>query len=100
MPKMGAAGDTWPSVTLVLEGAEVAEARSPDLRGAEVRAASGYVRLQLGNEDWVLGPGEVAEFETQVPHWFGSLGQEPAEILSILARFGERMNIRVGPARE
>jgi hypothetical protein len=54
----------------------------------------------LGNRDWVIGPGEVAEFETRVPLWFGSLGQEPAEILSIFGRPGERMSIRVGPARE
>ena len=61
---------------------------------------SGQVRLLLGDHDCVLGPGEVAEFETKVPHWFGSTGQEPAEILSIFGRPGERMSIRVGPARE
>jgi transcriptional regulator with XRE-family HTH domain len=55
---------------------------------------SGHVRLLLGEQDWVLGPGEVAEFDTQVPHWFGSTGQEPAEILSIFSRPGERMNLR------
>jgi transcriptional regulator with XRE-family HTH domain len=55
---------------------------------------SGHVRLLLGDHDSVLGPGEVAEFETQVPHWFGSTGQEPAEILSIFGRPGERMNVR------
>ncbi len=59
---------------------------------------AGQLRLVLGNEDWVLGPGEVAEFDTQVPHWFGSTGKEPAEILSIFARPGERMNVRTPPA--
>jgi transcriptional regulator with XRE-family HTH domain len=58
---------------------------------------SGRVRLVLGREDWVLGPGEVAEFETQVPHWFGSTGEEPAEILSIFGRPGERMSVRTSP---
>jgi transcriptional regulator with XRE-family HTH domain len=55
---------------------------------------SGRLRLVLGDQDWVLGPGEVAEFDTQLPHWFGSTGDEPAEILSIFARPGERMNVR------
>ena len=55
---------------------------------------SGRLRLVLGDQDWVLGPGEVAEFDTQVPHWFGSTGDTPAEILSIFGRPGERMNVR------
>jgi quercetin dioxygenase-like cupin family protein len=55
---------------------------------------SGRMRLVLGNKDWVLGPGEVAEFDTQAPHWFGSTGEAPAEILSIFGRPGERMNDR------
>jgi transcriptional regulator with XRE-family HTH domain len=58
---------------------------------------SGHMRLVLGDQDWVLGPGEVAEFDTQVPHWFGSAGTEPAEILSIFGRPGERMNVRTTP---
>jgi quercetin dioxygenase-like cupin family protein len=58
---------------------------------------SGHMRLVLGDKDWVLGAGEVAEFDTQVPHWFGSTGDEPAEILSIFARPSERMNVRTTP---
>ncbi|MCW2711414.1 MAG: transcriptional regulator, family [Marmoricola sp.] len=57
---------------------------------------SGQMRLVLGDRDWVLGPGEVATFDTQVPHWFGSTGGEPAEILSIFGRPGDRMNVRTG----
>jgi quercetin dioxygenase-like cupin family protein len=57
------------------------------------------VRLVLGEQDWVLGPGEVAEFETRVPHWFGSTGQETAEVLSIFNRPGERMTTRTAPER-
>ncbi|HXH80982.1 XRE family transcriptional regulator [Nocardioides sp.] len=55
---------------------------------------SGRMRLVLGDKDWILGPGEIAEFDTQVPHWFGSTGEAPAEILSIFGRPGERMNDR------
>jgi mannose-6-phosphate isomerase-like protein (cupin superfamily) len=54
------------------------------------------MRLVLGDRDWMLGAGEVAEFDTGVPHWFGSTGDEPAEILSIFARPGERM-VRTAP---
>ena len=52
---------------------------------------SGRMRFVLGDQDRVLGPGDVAAFDTMVPHWFGSTGDEPAEILSIFGRPGERM---------
>ena len=55
---------------------------------------SGHMRFVLGDQDTVLGPGEVAAFDTKVPHWFGSTGDEPAEILSIFGRPGERMTVR------
>jgi transcriptional regulator with XRE-family HTH domain len=55
---------------------------------------SGRMRLVLGDRDLVLGVGEAAEFDTQVPHWFGSTGNEPAEVLSIFGRPGERMLVR------
>ena len=55
---------------------------------------SGHMRFVLGDKDWVLGPGEVASFDTRVPHWFGSTGDEAAEILSIFGRPGERMTVR------
>ncbi len=55
---------------------------------------SGHMRFVLGDQDWVLGPGEVASFDTKVPHWFGSTGVEPAEILSIFGRPGEHMTVR------
>jgi mannose-6-phosphate isomerase-like protein (cupin superfamily) len=44
------------------------------------------MRLVLGDQDRVLGPGEVASFDTKVPHWFRNTGDEPAEILSIFGR--------------
>jgi transcriptional regulator with XRE-family HTH domain len=54
---------------------------------------AGRMRLILGGQDLVLGVGEAAEFDTQVPHWFGSTGDEPAEILSIFGRPGEPMTV-------
>jgi transcriptional regulator with XRE-family HTH domain len=55
---------------------------------------TGRMRLVLGDQDLVLGVGEAAEFDTQVPHWFGSTGDGPAEVLSIFGRPGERMHVR------
>ncbi|AWI29971.1 XRE family transcriptional regulator [Streptomyces sp. ICN441] len=60
---------------------------------------SGRLRLVLADHDLVLGPGEVAEFETRLPHWFGSTGKGPVEVLSIFGRQGERMHLRARPAR-
>jgi hypothetical protein len=29
------------------------------------------MRLPLGDEDWIVGPGEITNFDTAVTHWFG-----------------------------
>jgi transcriptional regulator with XRE-family HTH domain len=58
---------------------------------------TGRMRLVLGDQDLVLGAGEAAEFDTQLPHWFGSTGEGPAEVLSIFGRPGERMHVRAQP---
>ncbi|NDZ77182.1 MULTISPECIES: helix-turn-helix domain-containing protein [unclassified Streptomyces] len=58
---------------------------------------SGRLRLILADHDLVLGPGEVAEFETRLPHWFGSTGKGPVEVLSVFGRQGERMHVRARP---
>jgi transcriptional regulator with XRE-family HTH domain len=55
---------------------------------------SGRMRLVLGDHDLVLGAGEAAEFDTRVPHWFGSTGDQAAEILSLFGPQGERMHAR------
>jgi transcriptional regulator with XRE-family HTH domain len=55
---------------------------------------SGRLRLVLAEHDVVLKPGEVAEFDTRLPHWFGSTGKAPVEILSLFGPQGERMHIR------
>jgi quercetin dioxygenase-like cupin family protein len=58
---------------------------------------TGRMRLVLGDQELVLGPGEAAEFDTTLPHWFGSTGEGPAEVLSIFGRPGERMHVRAEP---
>lgn len=61
--------------------------------------AFGELRLILGEHDVVLTPGEVAELDTRVPHWFGPAGHHPAEILSLLGHQGERMHVRAAPGQ-
>jgi len=58
---------------------------------------SGRLRLLLGEHDIVLTAGEVAEFDTHVPHWFGSAGEQPAELLVLFGPQGERMHVRARP---
>ncbi|MDN3259272.1 XRE family transcriptional regulator [Streptomyces sp. CSDS2] len=60
---------------------------------------SGRLRLVLGQHDVVLAPGEAAEFDTRVPHWFGPAGDGPVEFLSLFGPQGERMHVRARPAR-
>ncbi|WP_018333714.1 helix-turn-helix domain-containing protein [Actinomycetospora chiangmaiensis] len=55
---------------------------------------SGKVRLWLGDDDVVLRPGEVVEFDTHVPHAMANGGDEPAEILALFGPQGERAHIR------
>ncbi|MFD3556265.1 helix-turn-helix domain-containing protein [Streptomyces goshikiensis] len=77
-------------------------------RGAEpvLRTHEGYewlyvlegrLRLVLAAHDLVLGPGEVAEFDTRLPHWFSSADGRPVEVLSLFGRQGERMHVRAKP---
>ena len=58
---------------------------------------SGRLRLVLGEHDLVLTPGEAAEFDTRVPHWFGPAGPETVEVLSLFGPQGERMHVRARP---
>jgi mannose-6-phosphate isomerase-like protein (cupin superfamily) len=53
--------------------------------------------LILGEHDIVMRAGEVAEFDTRMPHWFGPTGDEPVEILSVHGAHGERMHVRAAP---
>ena len=61
---------------------------------------SGRVRLRLAELDFVLKAAEAAEaaeFDTRTPHWFGSAGPQPAELLVLFGPQGERMHIRARP---
>ena len=58
---------------------------------------NGRLRFVLGDQDLVLSPGEAAEFDTRLPHWFGSANTEPVEFLSLFGRQGERAHLRARP---
>ncbi len=58
---------------------------------------AGEMRLILGEHDITMRPGEAAEFDTRLPHWFGPAGDDPVEILSIHGSDGRRMHVRAGP---
>jgi len=60
---------------------------------------AGEMRLIVADHDITMGPGEVAEFDTAVPHWFGAAGDEAVEILSLLGTRGERIHVRAAPRR-
>jgi uncharacterized cupin superfamily protein len=57
---------------------------------------AGELRLII-DHDVTMDPGEVVEFDTQVPHWFGPAGDRPVEILGTLGRDGERTHARAAP---
>lgn len=58
---------------------------------------NGRLRLLLGELDLSLRPGEVAEFDTHTPHWFGCANQRPVELLVLFGPQGERMHVRARP---
>ncbi|MBB1245706.1 helix-turn-helix transcriptional regulator [Streptomyces durbertensis] len=62
-----------------------------------VYVLAGRLRLVLADHDLVLGSGEAAEFDTRLPHWFGSTGEGPVEILSLFGQQGERIHLRARP---
>ncbi|MEU1019143.1 MULTISPECIES: XRE family transcriptional regulator [unclassified Streptomyces] len=86
----------------VIEPARTSPAPAPQTHeGYEwLYVLSGKLRLILGDHDVLLGPGEAAEFDTRVPHWFGATGEGGAEFLSLFGPQGERMHVRARPSRK
>ena len=75
---------------------------SPELKTHEgyewIYVLDGQARLCLGDQDLILQPGEAVEFDTRVPHWFGSTGAVTVEVLSLFGRQGERAHLRARSA--
>jgi transcriptional regulator with XRE-family HTH domain len=76
--------------------------RKPTLRTHEghewLYVLSGRLRLLLGDDDFVLHPGEAAEFSTWTPHWMGVV-DEPAEVIAIFGPHGERVHLLADQGR-
>lgn len=53
---------------------------------------SGQLRLVLGDDEFLIGPGEAVEFSTRTPHWFGAVDR-PAEAIVIFGPRGERVHL-------
>jgi transcriptional regulator with XRE-family HTH domain len=58
---------------------------------------AGQLRLMLGEHECVLHPGEVAEFDTREPHWFGPANTSAAEILHLFGPRGDQAVVRARP---
>ncbi|MQY07477.1 helix-turn-helix transcriptional regulator [Actinomadura macrotermitis] len=59
---------------------------------------AGELLLVLGEREITLGPGEVAEFDTAEPHWFGPSSDRTVEILHIHGPRGDKARVRASPA--
>ncbi|MFF1632486.1 helix-turn-helix domain-containing protein [Leifsonia sp. NPDC058248] len=59
---------------------------------------SGRLRLMLGDEEFLLEPGEAADFDTRTPHAFGNPEPEVLEVLCLFNSQGERMHVRAAAA--
>lgn len=72
--------------------------REPDLKTHEgyewLYVLNGRLRAILGEHDLILTPGEVIEFDTRMPHWFGPAGDDAVEFLSLFGAQGERAHLR------
>ncbi|OMC39829.1 XRE family transcriptional regulator [Mycobacterium sp. GA-1841] len=53
---------------------------------------SGQLRLILGDQDFIVKPGEAVEFSTWTPHWFGTV-DGPVEAITILGPHGEQLHL-------
>ncbi|WP_406201712.1 XRE family transcriptional regulator [Kitasatospora sp. NBC_01560] len=59
---------------------------------------AGRLRLVLGEREFTLRPGEVAEFDTAEPHWFGPADRNAVEILHLFGPHGDQAVVRTGPS--
>lgn len=58
---------------------------------------AGRLRVMLGEREYTLSPGEVAEFDTDEPHWFGPAGEDAVELLHLFGPHGDHAKVRTEP---
>ncbi|MFQ3561466.1 XRE family transcriptional regulator [Streptomyces gramineus] len=80
---------------------QVLASRRPELvthEGYEwLYVLAGRLLLVLGERNFTLQPGEVAEFDTTEPHWFGPADTNSVEILHLYGPRGDQAVVRAGP---
>lgn len=54
---------------------------------------AGTLRLVLDGQEYRIEPGEVAEFECTVPHWFGAGGPTAVEYIGLSSPGGEKVHL-------
>lgn len=59
---------------------------------------AGTLRLIIGEREFTLRPGEVAEFDTSERHWFGPADTNTVEILHLFGPHGDQAVIRTEPS--
>ena len=52
----------------------------------------GRLRLVLGEDTYVVEPGEAVEFTTWTPHWFGAV-DGPVDVILVVGPHGERSHL-------
>lgn len=79
---------------------QVLAPREPELVSHEgyewLYVLAGELRLILGEREVTLRPGEVAEFDTAEPHWFGPAHASAVEILHLFGPRGDQAVVRTG----
>lgn len=58
---------------------------------------AGTLHLVIGEKEFTLHPGEVAEFDTREPHWFGPADSSAVEILHLFGPRGDQAVVRARP---
>ncbi|MDT0306479.1 hypothetical protein RM780_05835 [Streptomyces sp. DSM 44917] len=66
------------------------------ISGRRGHVLAGELRLILGEREFTLRPGEVTEFATAEPHWFGPEHASAVEILHLSGPRGDQAVVRAG----
>ncbi|MBE8524821.1 cupin domain-containing protein [Amycolatopsis sp. H6(2020)] len=59
---------------------------------------AGTVRVIIGEREFTLTPGEVAEFDTAEPHWFGAAATDTVELLHLFGPRGDQAAVLTHPS--
>jgi transcriptional regulator with XRE-family HTH domain len=61
---------------------------------------SGALRLIVDDVESTLRPGEIAEFDTRRPHWFGPADARSVELLHLTTPHADQPVVRTLPAKD